>query len=160
MKILYNSISRFSTAKERSYQTSQTVLGLPPYYDPRESNLTSRIWSLTKRKLYKQRNHPICILKNRTKNYFDGKVKSYAVFPIRPNESFTFLEDLSFIVSTKQCFDDLNVPVNHISRSKSDTYYINKSTVLRTQTSAHQVETIKAGYNSFLVFGKVIEDVR
>jgi len=155
MKVLCNSIRRFGTAKERNYQLTWEETGFPPNYNPKESNLTPRIWSLTKRKLYKQPNHPIYIIKNRTKTYFDGKVKAYATFPIRSNESFAFLEDLSFMVSTKQCFDDLNVPLDHISRGKSDTYYINNSTILRTQTSAHQVDIMKAGYNSFLVLGDV-----
>lgn len=129
--------------------------GYPDGYDPKVSNLTPRIWSLTKRKLYKQPNHPVSIIKKLITNYFDSKVKSYAVFPIRPTESFELLEDLSCVVTVHQCFDVLNVPLDHISRSKSDTYYINKDTILRAQTSAHQVETMLSGLTSFLVFGKI-----
>src|SRR5690606_8645557 len=42
------------------------------------------------------------------------------------------------IVSTAQNFDVLGFPADHPGRNRTDTYYVNKSTVLRTHTSAHQ----------------------
>ena len=47
------------------------------------------------------------------------------------------------VVTTAQNFDSLQFPLDHPGRSRTDTYYINKSTVLRTHTSAHQAETFK-----------------
>ena len=64
-------------------------------------------------------------------------------------------DDLSPIVGVDRNFDVLNVPSDHISRSKSDTYYLNPDTVLRTHTSAHQIELIRQGINHFAVFGRV-----
>eukprot|EP00747_Dinoflagellata_sp_TGD_P024002 gnl/TRDRNA2_/TRDRNA2_130239_c0_seq1.p1 gnl/TRDRNA2_/TRDRNA2_130239_c0~~gnl/TRDRNA2_/TRDRNA2_130239_c0_seq1.p1 ORF type:complete len:429 (+),score=71.34 gnl/TRDRNA2_/TRDRNA2_130239_c0_seq1:126-1412(+) len=61
------------------------------------------------------------------------------------------------IVSTQQCFDDLLVPPDHISRSPSDTYYVNAGSVLRTHTSAHQCQYMRRypEIKSFLVSGDV-----
>jgi phenylalanyl-tRNA synthetase alpha chain len=62
---------------------------------------------------------------------------------------------LSPIVSIENNFDVLNVPKDHISRSKSDTYYINNTHLLRTHTSAHQKDLLSSGINNFVVFGKI-----
>lgn len=40
-------------------------------------------------------------------------------------------------------FDALNSPVDHPSRSMSDTFYINENVILRTQTSPVQIRTMK-----------------
>ncbi len=42
-------------------------------------------------------------------------------------------------------FDALNSPVDHPSRSMSDTFYIAENILLRTQTSPVQIRTMKAG---------------
>lgn len=47
------------------------------------------------------------------------------------------------------------IPLSHPARSKSDTYYVNESLVLRTHTSAHQNELLSKGYKNFLVTGDV-----
>jgi phenylalanyl-tRNA synthetase alpha chain len=49
----------------------------------------------------------------------------------------------------------LLIPSTHPARSKSDTYYANENTVLRTHTSAHQNELLSKGHTSFLVTGDV-----
>ena len=43
-----------------------------------------------------------------------------------------------------QNFDSLGFPLDHPGRNRTDTYYINKDTVLRTHTSAHQADTFRA----------------
>jgi phenylalanyl-tRNA synthetase alpha chain len=47
-------------------------------------------------------------------------------------------------VSVEQNFDSLGFPADHPGRSKTDTYYVNKNNVLRTHTSAHQVDMFRA----------------
>ena len=42
-----------------------------------------------------------------------------------------------------QNFDSLGFPQDHPGRARTDTYYINKDTVLRTHTSAHQADTFR-----------------
>ena len=58
-------------------------------------------------------------------------------------------------MSTINNFDSLLIPPEHVSRSKSDTYYLNQSTVLRTHTSAHQTTLLREGEDKFLVTGDV-----
>lgn len=65
------------------------------------------------------------------------------------------LDDLYPIVSTKQNFDQVLVPEDHVSRSPNDTYYVDPHTVLRCHTSAHQVEVLESGRKAFLITGDV-----
>jgi len=65
------------------------------------------------------------------------------------------LDDLSPIVSTHENFDSLLIPQDHVSRRKSDTYYLNNDTLLRCHTSAHQSKLLKQGMRKFLVTGDV-----
>ena len=46
------------------------------------------------------------------------------------------------IVSVKENFDNLRFPMDHVGRSKHDTYYIGKD-VLRTHATCHQLEMLK-----------------
>jgi phenylalanyl-tRNA synthetase alpha subunit len=57
------------------------------------------------------------------------------------------------VVGLFQNFDALNIPETHVSRTKSDTYYVNEQQILRTHTSAHQLELLKQGLNHFVAFG-------
>ena len=52
-----------------------------------------------------------------------------------------------------QNYDSLLVPADHVSRSRSDAYYVNAGTLLRAHTSAHQSELMASGLDNFLVFG-------
>ena len=47
------------------------------------------------------------------------------------------------------------MPPDHVSRGKSDSYYINSTTMLRAHTSAHQADLVRAGMDAFLVVGDV-----
>jgi len=58
-------------------------------------------------------------------------------------------------VTCTQCFDDLRIPPDHPGRQPSDTYYLNEETLLRTHTSAHQSEHLRAGFEAFLCTGDV-----
>lgn len=48
------------------------------------------------------------------------------------------------MVSVDQNFDSLGFAADHPGRSRTDTYYVNKDTLLRTHTSAHEVEVFRA----------------
>jgi len=73
------------------------------------------------------------------------------------SRSFTLFEDLPPVVTTTQNFDQLRIPVDHVSRQKTDTYYLNPETVLRCHTSAHQVDLLPRHEHEgqFLVTGDV-----
>lgn len=108
------------------------------------SNVTSRIESKFTTQLHNTPNHPIEIIKRKIYSYFGDK--------------FNKFDDLSPIVSVIDNFDLLRIPVDHSSRQKTDTYYLNKDTVLRTHTSAHQNELLSRGEQRFLVSGNVFRN--
>ncbi|KAI8086470.1 phenylalanyl-tRNA synthetase [Halteromyces radiatus] len=104
------------------------------------TNVTPTVLSKMERKLHLQPRNPIGIIRQLIEGHFSD---------------FKTFNDLSPIVSTRQNFDDLLIPKDHSSRTKSDNYYFNKDTVLRAHTSAHQLEGLASGANKFLISGDV-----
>lgn len=104
-----------------------------------KTNITQNISSKQNSKLHLQVNHPVEIIKKRI----------YKVF----GSLFHKFENLSEVVNVTNNFDLLLIPQNHPSRKPTDTYYVDENTVLRTHTSAHQVELLRQGYEQFLVVG-------
>jgi phenylalanyl-tRNA synthetase alpha chain len=94
--------------------------------------------------LHNKTGHPIKIVKDLIYKYFDGLDKKFDKF-----------DDLKCQVKVADNFDLLLIPSDHPSRSRSDTYYLDNDTVLRTHTSAHQNELLEKGYTNFLVSGDV-----
>lgn len=83
------------------------------------------------RRLHLQKDHPIYITRQIIQSVF-------------PPPTYKYYNDLNPVVTTQQNFDSLGFPKDHPGRAKSDTYYINSETLLRTHTSAHQAETFRA----------------
>ncbi|KAK7544243.1 uncharacterized protein J3D65DRAFT_608942 [Phyllosticta citribraziliensis] len=92
-------------------------------------NTPSTITSAVGRRLHLEPAHPISITRQLIESRFPGFQSHNDLFPV---------------VSVKQNFDSLGFPADHPGRNRSDTYYINKETVLRTHTSAHQVDIFNA----------------
>jgi phenylalanyl-tRNA synthetase alpha chain len=109
------------------------------------SNVPLSIKSKICKNLHNKNGHPICIMKNHIYNYFKN-LDGY---------NFETFDELSPYVSVENNFDQLLIPKEHPSRSKSDTYYVSENVVLRTHTSAHQNELLSKGHKSFLVSGDV-----
>lgn len=91
------------------------------------TNVPSQILALTDRQLHQNPNHPIGILRDLIETNFQGL-------------GYTFYNNFRPIVTSYQNFDVLGFPSDHPGRSKLDTYYLNKETLLRTHTSAHEHE--------------------
>ena len=71
------------------------------------TNLPPQIKELTKRKLHKIPNHPLAIISNMVKEYFD----THTISDIQiEGEKFVLESSFDPFVSTKQCFDDVLVP--------------------------------------------------
>jgi len=120
-----------ATIDGRSYRTDDW-LNVPP-------NIAASI----ARRLHVQKDHPISI----TRSIIESKF---------PSPTYRYHNTLYPVVSTQQNFDSLGFPVDHPGRSKTDTYYINKQTVLRTHTSAHQADTFRANASDgFLISADV-----
>lgn len=106
-------------------------------------NLAPNIASSISRKLHVQKDHPISI----TRSIIESKF---------PSPTYKYHNAFYPIVSTHQNFDSLGFPVDHPGRSKTDTYYINEKTVLRTHTSAHQADVFRANESEgFLISADV-----
>lgn len=110
------------------------------------SNVPQSIINKLNLKLHTQQNHPLAIIKTAIYEHFRG-LPEFA--------NLVTHDDLPNIVTTQSNFDDLLIPPDHPSRKKSDTYYVDETHVLRSQTSAHQCELMLAGERAFLVSGDV-----
>jgi phenylalanyl-tRNA synthetase alpha chain len=108
------------------------------------SNITPKIIEKINKNIHLRNNHPLNTIKKLVEKYF-----------ITTQPEFKIFDRFHPKVTTKQNFDDLLIPLDHVSRRMSDTYYYDKDTVLRTHTTAHQVELIKQGHKAFLVTGDV-----
>ena len=96
-------------------------------------NTPASILSAIPKRLHLQSDHPLSITRQLIESRFIGYKCHNELFPI---------------VSVKQNFDVLEFPPDHPGRSRTDTYYINKGTVLRTHTSAHQADIFRANESS------------
>uniref|UniRef100_A0A1A9X318 phenylalanine--tRNA ligase n=1 Tax=Glossina brevipalpis TaxID=37001 RepID=A0A1A9X318_9MUSC len=114
------------------------------------TNVTPKILSYLGLNKHLQTNHPLSIIRQRIVNYF---YKAYKTS--RGNPLFSVHDKLNPIVTIQQNFDNLLIPVDHVSRSKTDCYYINQRYLLRAHTTAHQVDLISSGLDNFLVVGEV-----
>ena len=89
------------------------------------TNTPDTILSHVGRRLYLDENHPLAITRKLIESQFPAPV-------------FGNYSEKNPVVSTGLNFDVLGFPPDHPGRSRTDTYYINDKTVLRTHTSAHQ----------------------
>lgn len=108
------------------------------------SNIPLSIKQKVGKQLHNNAKHPIGIIKNHIYKYFDSLETKFDKFDT--NEPF---------VSTVDNFDMLRIPESHPSRRKSDTYFINETTVLRTHMTAHQHKLLLDGHKNFLITGDV-----
>jgi len=110
-----------------------------------ESNIPESIKLKLNKKLHNKQNHPLQIIKDVIYDHFNKNTNLKM-------EMFDNLPNVSSIVDN---FDLLLIPKDHVSRSRSDTYYFDNNNVLRTHTSAHQNELLSQGKRTFLVTGDV-----
>lgn len=102
-------------------------------------NIPNSILSKVNSNLYLQPNHPISIIKSKIVNAFN----------------FPLIENLSPYVSVDDNFNSLLIPIDHPSRSKSDTFYQDDQMVLRTHMTAHLNQLVKAGNHKYITCGDV-----
>lgn len=93
-------------------------------------NVPSNVANATQRKLHLQKDHPLAI----TREIIESKF---------PGPTFKYHNTFDPVVSTHENFDSLGFPADHPGRARSDSYYINKDTLLRTHTSAHELELFR-----------------
>ena len=94
------------------------------------TNVPSSILTVLPRRLHLQPSHPVSLTRQLIESRF-------------PSPTYTHYNTLPPVVSVTQNFDSLGFPPDHPGRSRTDTYYINKDTVLRTHTSAHEADIFR-----------------
>lgn len=114
-----------STATTPSASPKSLTVGGRAYPIDDWTNTPDTILAHIDRRLYLDENHPLAITRKLIESQFPR--------PVYGNYS-----EKDPIVTTAQNFDVLGFPADHPGRSRTDTYYLNEKTVLRTHTSAHQ----------------------
>ncbi|XP_045468333.1 probable phenylalanine--tRNA ligase, mitochondrial [Harmonia axyridis] len=125
-------------------------IGKNDYIRDDYTNVTEKILSHLGKNLHLQKGHPLKMISQRVINYFYKSFRN-----TRGNPQFSMWNNLSPIVSIEQNFDSLFIPTDHVSRSKSDCYYLNRQYLLRAHMTAHQSELMKSGLDNFLMVGDV-----
>ncbi|WAQ80839.1 hypothetical protein PtA15_1A177 [Puccinia triticina] len=90
--------------------------------------------------LYQQPCHPLAVLKHSIAAQLPG---------------FELLSCPDPVVTPFQNFDQLGFPADHPGRRKGDSYYLNADFMLRTHTSAHEVEIFARGKEHWLLAADV-----
>ena len=104
------------------------------------TNITQSILAKLPLRLHNQPAHPLGILRAKIESHFHDFARLSSVHPV---------------VTPAQNFDLLGFPPDHPGRSLADSYYVNKDYMLRTHTSAHEVETFATGQPKWLLTADV-----
>ncbi|KAK0240133.1 hypothetical protein EDD85DRAFT_766609 [Armillaria nabsnona] len=104
------------------------------------TNVTPAILSKIPLRLHSQPNHPLSTLRSLIESHFPD---------------YAHLSSLSPLVTPFKNFDELSFPKDHPGRAVTDSYYINKGLMLRTHTSAHEVEVFAQGKTQWLLTADV-----
>ncbi|KAI9796594.1 MAG: hypothetical protein M1835_003584 [Candelina submexicana] len=123
-----NQILKAIQCRHSSTKPSTLTIGNKTYPTDSWTNIPDSILDALPRRLHLQPNNPISLTRRLIESHF-------------PSPTYTHHNTLSPIVSVAQNFDSLGFPLHHPGRSRTDTYYINAATLLRTHTSAHQAAT-------------------
>ncbi|KAK4635727.1 Phenylalanine--tRNA ligase, mitochondrial [Fulvia fulva] len=119
----------FSSTTAGDPQSQSLTVGGKQYPTDDWTNVPPSILKHYGKKLHVQPNHPLSITRTLIESAFPG---------------FNHHNDLTPVVTVRQNFDSLGFAQDHPGRSRTDTYYVNKDTVLRTHTSAHEVDIFRS----------------
>lgn len=122
-----------------NYPAEINILG-KTYPTDEWTNLTARILSLVGKKLFKTPSNPLQLISAGISDHFSD---------------FDLFEYPSPVVTVRDNFDSLLIPKDHISRGRSDTYYVNSKHLLRCHTSAHQSHCLETGSQAFICIADV-----
>ncbi|KAM6500517.1 phenylalanyl-tRNA synthetase [Amanita muscaria] len=104
------------------------------------TNITPSVISKIPLQLHTQPGHPLSTLRSLIESHFPDFSRHSAFSPL---------------VSPFKNFDELSFPLDHPGRSLADSYYVNKDLMLRTHTSAHEVEVFRNGDTQWLLTADV-----
>lgn len=92
--------------------------------------------------------HPLSQIRDKIQQHFESGQASVG-------RKFKVFDKLSPVVTTTQNFDDLLTPQDHVSRSPTDTFYVDDSRLLRCHMTAYQTTLLREGNSAFLMMGDV-----
>ena len=127
-RIIYRAFANQISVLDQKYAVDETT------------NITQSIIAKLPLRLHNQPSHPLGILRSKIESHF---------------HDFAHLSSVHPVVTPAQNFDLLGFPPDHPGRSVTDSYYLNKDYMLRTHTSAHEVETFAAGQPKWLLTADV-----
>ncbi|KAE9396020.1 phenylalanyl-tRNA synthetase [Gymnopus androsaceus JB14] len=104
------------------------------------TNVGPSILSKIPLRLHTQPGHPLSTLRSIIESHFP---------------TYSHLSSFSPLVTPFKNFDELSFPKDHPGRSPTDSYYINKNLMLRTHTSAHEVDVFGRGEDKWLLTADV-----
>lgn len=104
------------------------------------TNISPTIIHKLSLRLHTQPAHPLSSLRRLVESHFP---------------SYTHLSSFSPLVTPCKNFDELSFPSDHPGRAVTDSYYVNKDLMLRTHTSAHEVDVFRAGETKWLLTADV-----
>ncbi|KAG5635836.1 hypothetical protein H0H81_009976 [Sphagnurus paluster] len=104
------------------------------------TNVTPAILGKLPLRLHTQPGHPLSTLRSLIEAHYPD---------------YAHLSSLSPLVTPYKNFDELSFPKDHPGRAVTDSYYVNKDMMLRTHTSAHEVEVFRAGETKWLLTADV-----
>lgn len=110
------------------------------------NNVPENVVEKVERRLYLERDHPLGMIKSAIEAHFAEAHR---------DAGFKFFDRLSPVVSITDNFDGLLFPADHVSRSASDTYYVDDQHMLRTHMTTHQPQLLQRGHDAFLMTGDV-----
>ncbi|KAI1136691.1 phenylalanyl-tRNA synthetase mitochondrial precursor [Hypoxylon sp. FL0543] len=122
---------RAAPAAQYRANSSSTTINGTTYKTDSWFNVPQNVIDKVPRRLHLQKDHPVYITRQIIESVF-------------PAPAYKYHNTFNPVVTTHQNFDSLGFPKDHPGRAKSDTYYINSETLLRTHTSAHQADVFRA----------------
>lgn len=131
-------LGRCRPASRRTFGTLN-VLG-KDYPTDATTNVSPTILSKLSVQLHTQPAHPLSTLRSLVESHFPA---------------YSHLFSISPVVTPYQNFDLLSFPPDHPGRSVTDSYYINNDVMLRTHTSAHEVDVFSRGETQWLLTADV-----
>ncbi|KKA29422.1 hypothetical protein TD95_005253 [Thielaviopsis punctulata] len=134
---------RYSSSAAAAAPPKPVEIGGKPFVPDAWFNVPDTVAAAASRCLHLQKDHPVAITRQIIEAHF-------------PAPTYRAHNTFHPVVSTAQNFDSLGFPETHPGRSRTDTYYINSTTLLRTHTSAHQAELFaQAASPGFLISADV-----
>lgn len=144
INVIISNPSKFKRVSDRPIGEKLTILD-KHYKIDEWTNVPDRVINLIGRQLYSTPGQPIYLIAETIRQHF---ANYYCYNFVNP------------VVDVWSNFDSILIPSDHVSRRRTDTYYVDQGHVLRGHTSAHQSECFQKCFSNgrdgkFMIIGDV-----